>query len=349
MSGLIWAGIGKGLADAGSTFGQYMLRDIEDRRRQEAEDRREALAMKRLEEADRIKSERETAREEALQQRVIKDTAAARARGEEIGRARESAAYDKLAESSARAGEEGDIALTKEQLRDLPPELKRQYQSMGLINEKLPLTADQRRLQAAQDDLTGAMEMGAHSSVIKGFQEIRKGVLDEIREENRDARERARDTRLEAEGRRRDERFEASEARREREFKAMMPVKKQQADAATTRAERPSAAGGGANKPTTVHSTITQGGQVIAVMRDGTTRPLNISSDQFNTTVANLVTKMAKDNSSFSRLPEEEKRRQAIERLAGSVSAAPSAASAPSNNAGASSAARPALGSFLRQ
>lgn len=236
MSGLIWAGIGKGLADAGSTFGQYMLRDIEDRRRQEAEDRREALAMKRLEEADRIKSEREAAREEALQQRVIKDTAAARARGEEIGRARESAAYDKLAESSARAGEEGDIALTKEQLRDLPPELKRQYQSMGLINEKLPLTADQRRLQAAQDDLTGAMEMGAHSSVIKGFQEIRKGVLDEIREENRDARERARDTRLEAEGRRRDERFEASEARREREFKAMMPVRKQQADAATTQA-----------------------------------------------------------------------------------------------------------------
>lgn len=326
MSGLIWAGIGKGLADAGSTFGQYMLRDIEDRRRQEAEDRREAQALKRLEEADRIKTERETAKEEALQQRVIKDAAAARARGEEIGRAREAVAYDKLAESSARAGEEGDIALTKEQLRDLPPELKRQYQSMGLINEKLPLTAEQRRLQAAQDDLTGAMEMGAHSSVIKGFQEIRKGVLDEIREENRNTRERE-------ESRRRDERFEASEARREREFKAMMPIRQQNADANTTRAERPAAAGGGANKPTSVHSTITQGGQVIAVMRDGTTRPLNISSDQFNTTVANLVTKMAKDNSSFSRLPEEEKRRQAIERLAGSASAAPSAAPAPSSAA----------------
>lgn len=231
MSGLIWAGIGKGLADAGATFGQYMLQDIKDRRSQEAEDRREAQALKRLEEADRIKSERDAAREEALQQRVIKDTAAARARGEEIGRAREAAAYDKLAESSAQAGEEGDIALTKEQLRDLPPELKRQYQSMGLINEKLPLTSDQRRLQSAQDDLMGAMEMGAHSSVIKGFQEIRKTVLDEIREENRDARARE-------ESRRRDERFEASEARRDREFKAMMPVKKQQADAATTRAER---------------------------------------------------------------------------------------------------------------
>lgn len=245
MSGLIWAGIGKGLADAGTTFGQYMLQDIKDRRSQEAEDRREAQALKRLEEADRIKSERDAAREEALQQRVIKDTAAARARGEEIGRAREAAAYDKLAESSARAGEEGDIALTNEQLRNLPPELKRQYQSMGLINEKLPLTADQRRLQSAQDDLMGAMEMGAHSSVIKGFQEIRKTVLDEIREENRDVRERAREDRLDAESRRRDERFEASEARRDREFKAMMPVRQQQADAATTRAERPAAAGGG--------------------------------------------------------------------------------------------------------
>lgn len=251
MSGLIWAGIGKGLADAGATFGQYMVRDIEDRRRQEAEDRREAQALKRLEEADRIKSERDVAREEALQQRVIKDAAAARARGQEIGRAREAAAYDKLAESSARAGEEGDIALTKDQLRDLPPELKRQYQSMGLINEKLPLTAEQRRLQAAQDDLTGAMEMGAHSSVIKGFQEIRKGVLDEIREENRNTRERE-------ESRRRDERFEASEARRDREFKAMMPIRKQNADANTTRAERPAAAGGGDVKSAPTERLTTQ-------------------------------------------------------------------------------------------
>lgn len=242
MSGFIWSAMGNAVGNAGNAISGMMMRDIEDQRRREEEDRKEANYIKRLEEADRIKSERDQAREEALQQRVIKDTQKARARGQEIGRAREAAAYDRLAESSALAGEQGDIALSKEQLAEFSrqnPSIARQYQSMGLIDRNLPITAQQRRLQSAEDEIAGAMETGAHSSVIKGFQDIRRGVLEEIREENKDARDRAREERLDAEGRRRDERFAAAEERRSKEFQALLPIRQQQADAATTRAERP--------------------------------------------------------------------------------------------------------------
>ena len=244
MSGLIWSALGQSVANAGNTIGGMMLRDIDDQRKREeeerrekrvmeAEERREAAAVKRLEEADRVKSARDAAREEELQQRVIKDTAASRTRGQEIGRAREAGAYNKLAESSALAGEQGDVPLTKEQLAAFgrkDPSIARQYRDMGLVDQNMPLSAQERRLQSAQDDLTGAMETGAHSSVIKGFQEIRKGVLDEIREENKT---RADAARQEATDRRLDQ--------IDRRIDSQNKTDQQRADAATTRANRPPA------------------------------------------------------------------------------------------------------------
>lgn len=255
MSGLIWSALGQSVANASNTIGGMMLRDIDDQRKREdeerrearareAEDRREAAAIKRMEEADRIKSERDAKREEELQQRVIKDTAAARARGQEIGRAREAAAYDKLAESSALAGEQGDVPLTKEQLAAFSsknPSIARQYRGMGLIDQNLPLSAQERRLRSAEDELAGAMETGAHSSVIKGFQEIRKGVLDEIREENRGRAEAARQ---EATDRRLDQ--------IDRRIESQNRTDQQRADAATKRANQPPAGrGSDGEKPIT--------------------------------------------------------------------------------------------------
>lgn len=245
MSGLIWSALGQSVANAGNAIGGMMLRDIDEQRRREdeerrevrareAEDRREAAALKRIEEADRVKSARDAAREEELQQRVIKDTGAARARGQEISRAREAGAYNKLAESSALAGEQGDVPLTKEQLAAFgrkDPSIARQYRDMGLVDQNLPLNAQERRLQGAQDDLSGAMDVGAHSTVIKAFQEIRKGVLDEIREENRNKAELARQ---EATDRRLDQ--------IDRRIDSQNKTDQQRADAATTRANRPSSA-----------------------------------------------------------------------------------------------------------
>lgn len=365
MSGLIWSALGQSVANAGSTIGGMMLRDIDDQRKREdeerrearardAEERREAAAIKRMEEADRIKSERDAAREEELQKRVIKDTAAARARGQEIGRAREAAAYDKLAESSALAGEQGDVPLTKEQLATVSrenPSIARQYRGMGLIDQNLPLSAQERRMQGAQDDLAGAMETGAHSSVIKGFQEIRKGVLDEIREENKDAQTRAREERMDAENRRRDERFAQSEARRDKQFQALLPIRQQQADASTTRAERPTGSSASSDKPATTADLQRQ----INAATNTLARKLGVSGRDVNAELAALERKASRGDSSAQEklkaiAPNLKELTDANDRMMQFKRNNPGesgSALAPGNNASGTSG-RPPLGSFLR-
>lgn len=75
---------------------------------------------------------------------------------------------------------------------------------------------------------------------------------------------------------------------------------------------------GGTTKAPRVQKTITgENGNVMAVMTDGTTKDLGVKSGDYNKQVSNLITKMSKDDFKFSKLPEEEKRRQAEERLLG--------------------------------
>lgn len=109
--------------------------------------------------------------------------------------------------------------------------------------------------------------------------------------------------------------------------------------------ERPreSGRGGGGsagNRPPTVRSTYVNGeGFRVAVMSDGTEKALGRAGD-FDNRVANLITRMAKDDFKFAKLPESEKRRIAIERLTGASS---------SSGASADPASRPALSSFQKQ
>jgi len=80
--------------------------------------------------------------------------------------------------------------------------------------------------------------------------------------------------------------------------------------------DRAVSGGGGAVK---VRSTYTDdSGQKIAVLSDGTTKVLGKAAD-YDKTLSNLVTKMAKDDYKFAKLPEAEKRKQAEERLRGQI------------------------------
>lgn len=235
MSGLIWGALGQSVANAGSTIGGMMLRDIEDQRRREEEERREERAVRRMEEADRIKSERERRAAEDLEQRVAREAQDVRTRAEQRGAARREQQLDqdaaRMAAASAGAAELGLPAPTasdyKETMKAVPG-MREQYGKQGTIAE--PMTPAQERLQRASEEAETALEMGAHSSVVKFYEKKRSDVLNEIREENR-----------EAEGRRRDARLEAAEERRSREFQALLAIRQQTADAATTRAERPPA------------------------------------------------------------------------------------------------------------
>jgi hypothetical protein len=80
--------------------------------------------------------------------------------------------------------------------------------------------------------------------------------------------------------------------------------------------DRPSGGGSSAIK---VRSTYTDDqGQKIAVMSDGSKKPLGKAAD-YDKTLSNLITKMAKDDYKFAKLPETEKRKQAEERLRGQI------------------------------
>lgn len=324
MSGLIWAGIGKGIADAGQTFAQAGMRQVELDRQDEREILREERLLKRQEALDELKAARERAREEELQQRVIKETGQVQTRATEIGAARTSKAFDPLAESSAAAGEQGDIPLSKEQLQKLVkdnPALGEQYKKMGLIESSMPLTESQARVRRVDDEVQASMEIGAHSSVIKGLQEKRKSVLEEIREENKEA----------------DRKTERDQANRRLDLMEERITSQNKTDA--IRANKPAGGSGGTGGGSKVRSTYTDDqGNKVAVMSDGTTKVLGRGLD-FDKQVASLVSSMSKNDYAFGKLPEAEKRQKAIERLTGGTTAPKTG-----DNAGT----RPPLSSFAR-
>lgn len=224
MSGLIWSGIGQGIAGAGQAFASSMFKDIEYQRQLEAEQRREESALKRLEEADRIKSEREDAKAEALKQRVARESAEVETKAAERGTRRntELAAQDlsrlMTASSMTSGGEMGSEEDFKKLLAD--PRNREIYEKAGLIEKRMD-----GRLQRADDEVQSALEMGAHSSVIEAYSKKRTAVLDQIKQEFAEKKE---DNRYQ-EGLRRED-------RRDAEFRAMLGVRQQTADAATTNA-----------------------------------------------------------------------------------------------------------------
>lgn len=93
-------------------------------------------------------------------------------------------------------------------------------------------------------------------------------------------------------------------------------IAKAEKDDRTDPNARRGGAGGGAPKAPTVRSTkVDEQGNVIAVMSDGTTKPLGIKSDAFNARVAKVIGDMEKNDNKFAKLPADEKRRLAVQRL----------------------------------
>lgn len=241
MSGLIWAGIGKGIADAGQTFGGYMAKDIESKQLAEREAQREERLLARQEALEQLKADRARATEEELQQRVIRESADISTKAQEIGLARDAAQGEKdvkglINRQSQIAGD--SPAASEEEIKKLiaeNPQYKDIYRAAGYI-DKEP-TANQKRVQRVDDEEQAARDIGAHSSVLKSLIEKRKSVMEQIREENR----------VDAD-KRRDDRAAADRAASDRRFEALMPIRQQQADASTTRANRAPSSGGGTDR-----------------------------------------------------------------------------------------------------
>jgi hypothetical protein len=293
MSGLIWAGIGKGIADAGSTFGSYMAKDIEANRLEEREALREERLLKRQEALDQLKADREEAKAEALKQRVISESEAVGVKAAAIGSARDVAQGEKdvkglINRQSQIAGD--SPAASEEEIKKLiaeNPQYKEIYRAAGYI-DKEP-TANQKRLQRAEDEAQAASDIGAHSSVIDAYAKKRDSVLAQIREENK----------VEAE-KRRDDRAAADRAASDRRFEALMPIRQQNADANTTRAgaavtsaNKPSSSASDPNKPATTADLQRQ----VNAAKDELAKALSVESrNDINRELASLRKKAAAGN-----------------------------------------------------
>jgi hypothetical protein len=336
MSGLIFAGIGKGIADAGTTFGSYMLKDIESKQLAEREVQREERLLARQAALDQLKADREEAKVEALKTRVASEAVAVESRAAEAPMRRDAAALGRdsqtLAKSSAQAGEDGDIAFSEDQLKGLlqnDPKLRESYAKSGIIGGAIADKMDPR-LRAAEDQSQAALELGAHSSVIDAYSKKRRDVLDQIRLENTEKKN--------------DQQFTATMAaitQRRDASDAKVPIAQQNADANTTRAgaavtsaNRPRASGGGsASSAPKVRSTkVDDAGNMVAIMSDGSTKNLGIKSSDFNKQVASLVTQMSKNDYQFNKLTEDEKRERAIQRLTGGATAPNTSDNRPSTS-----------------
>jgi hypothetical protein len=208
-----------------------MAKDIEANRQDEREALREERLLARQEALDRIKADREEAKAEALKTRVATEAVQVEERAAQAPMRRDAAALGRdsqtLAKSSAQAGEDGDFALSEDQLKGLmqsDPKLRESYAKSGIIGGAIADKMDPR-LRAADDQSTAALELGAHSSVIDAYAKKRKDVLDQIRLENTEKKN--------------DQQFTATMAaitERGRQADAKLPIAQQNADSNTTKA-----------------------------------------------------------------------------------------------------------------
>lgn len=251
MAGLIWGGIGKGLSDAGETFGRFMLADIADKRQAAREDAYAARQEKSLEAA----AERQAARDVALLDRQGAAADAAKEKAEALERLKLKLEEEKLEAKRTRAkedlvtiGKRADEAEIKRDAPQLEADTKRLAGLSSQIKGKAPSTTpeqfaelikqnpqyrdiyrkagyidgagdpSQRALQRIDDESKAAIEIGADQNIINYYKDVRASVLKQIELQNK--KEIAEDK---------------------------LPIEQQKADAATTNANRPRTGRGGSN------------------------------------------------------------------------------------------------------
>lgn len=289
MSGLILAGIGKGIADAGQTFGSFMMQGIQDKRKDELE---------------ALRDERLIAREELREQRAVDRVEAAALKDAEIFAKAEQAApaigdtrrFDKFKKDV------GPTDMAEDELRKVFDE---QYNQRKVGAFEGADRYVERYSKQKEDVLNEIRRTGGSSGLINQAQNSVKTAQEA---------ERAAD-RLAFDQKKEDAR--AGETNRRLDLLDERITSQNKTDA--IRANKPAGgAGGGAAK---VRSTYTNSeGNKVAVMSDGSEKTLGKAGD-FDKSVASLVTKMSKDDYAFSKLPEAEKREKAIERLTGGTAA----------------------------
>jgi hypothetical protein len=312
-SGLIWAGIGKGISDAGAAYGSAMGRAAELEWKQQEEEK-----------SFQRKLDMEDKRSETLKQRMISEIQAANTKADEIAASRVDKQLTtdagKIANDTAKI--KGDApAMSQDEIKQLMqenPQYAEIYRKNGLIESKT-LTANQQAKQAAQDKIDAAMSIGAHSSVIEAFQKNKDSLLKEIRDENKDRYE---ETKID---------------QGERRLDILDKRVTSQNNTDNIRANKPIGGAGGGGSLRVSKTVVDDKGSVISIMSDGSKRDTGIKSGDFEKRITSQINLMSKNDYSFGKLPVSEQRARAIEIVTGATSKS-------SDN----STNRPALDSFRR-
>jgi len=173
MNGLILAGIGKGIADAGAAYAGGMSKMAEFEMQNQRDEARE---QRQLRLADQLETQKE---EKRARQAVEVEQRAA-----EAPLKREAldviAAGSKVAGDSPVATKEEVLKLIKEN-----PEYREVYRKAGLIGEDKM----DPRLRRAYDEESAAREVGVSSTMLDSYRKQKTDTLAIIKEENRDKRE----------------------------------------------------------------------------------------------------------------------------------------------------------------
>lgn len=308
MSGLILAGIGKGIADAGQTFGSFMMQGIQDKRKDELE---------------ALRDERLIAREELREQRAVDRVEAAALKDAEIF-ARAEQAAPAIGDTRRFEKFKKDVGPTDMAEDELRKVFDEQYNQRKVGAFEGADRYVERYSKQKEDVLNEIRRTGGSSGLINQAQNSVKIAQEAERASDRLAFDQKRE--------------DVRNAQNERRLDLMEERITSQNKTDTIRANKPAGSGSGGSGPK-VRSTYTNSeGNKVAVMSDGSEKTLGKAGD-FDKSVATLVTKMSKDDYQFGKLPEAEKRQRAIERLTGGTSAPRN-----SDNPGA----RPPLSSFNR-
>lgn len=271
--GLILSGIGKGIADAGSTYGSMSFKAAES----------ELADQRALQKAQALEQFKEQLKEDAERRDAAK-AVEVDSRATQIGQTRATRQLDsesgKLAENAGKIA--GDSpAMSQEEMRahlaSLSPQQRNMIAQTGLVDRAM--TRNESRLQGSEDQVQAARELGASSTLLKSYQETKKSVLEEIKQENTARRDDQRHTET-----------MAQQDRLGKQSEATTRIAQQNADANTTRANKPT--GTDPNKPATTADLQRQ----ITASQNSLATELGVPKNDVNSEVASIKKKAAAGN-----------------------------------------------------
>jgi hypothetical protein len=338
-SGLIWAGLGKGIADAGTTFGTMGFKAAES----ELADQRALLKAQALE---RFK-------DQLAEERAQRDSdiySKAQVRAGEIGTQRQTQQLEtdssKLASNAqAIAGDSPALSQDdmKRHLESLNPSERKALEGTGLISKAM--SPMRQELQGYDDTIAAARELGGSSTLIKSLQDAKRERLNEIKAEFKE------------EGDKEERKLNRDrEDRRDREARdraiyqdRMAGAAETRAGAAVTAANRPPSGAADPNKPATTADIQRQ----ITAATNTLATELGVAKNDVNSEVASLRKKAANGNAKAQATldniqPYLTELQDANRRMLDFKRARPSSNDKGGDNSNVNSGSRPPLSSFVR-